>query len=198
MRFGLGSVRWRRGWFGLAGLAVALVAGAVLLWQGPAKPPAAAGPLTLERVWPAAKPVTYPGQLPDGTGYLPLHQLDTGTSVGIAPSVEGTQVRLVLRRSDGGIREMRTVPQNRNPQFGGFTSGSGQLVWYESTIEPDGTGQTWLWRVDPQASDPPVSLTADTGDAVFFNSQYDLVIAEAPSTGPPSAARRPALPRSAR
>jgi hypothetical protein len=122
--------------------------------------------------------VDSPGQLADGTAYTPLIYLDTNTSVGTAPAPDGLTQRLMLRSGTAEARELHRVPKDRNPQWAGLAVAGDDLVWAESTASADGTGETRLWRTNWRAAGPAVDLTADTGDIVFFNSQYDLVIAD--------------------
>jgi hypothetical protein len=153
----------------LVALGAALaVAGVLLGLPGPAQAPAGL-PIVV---------VDMPGRLPDGTAFTPLYFLDPQTAVGTAPTPDRTAVRLVLRGDEGLLRELRRLPERSTPQFTGFTSTGDDLVWAESTALPDGRGETRLWRVSWRSADAPVELTADTGDAVFFNSQYDLVVAD--------------------
>ncbi|HET6212611.1 MAG TPA: hypothetical protein VFE14_07030 [Micromonosporaceae bacterium] len=166
-------------WPALLALAVCLGVAGVLLTLPPPQPRAAAGgPLTLARVWPKARPATIAGQLDDGSAYTPMHFLDGATSVGTAPTADRRAVRLVLRSGDGRVRELRKLAEEVNPQFGGFAVAGDELVWAESTSPPDGPGGTRLWQVNWRTAASPGTLTADLGDAVFFNSQYDLVPAD--------------------
>jgi hypothetical protein len=84
----------------------------------------------------------------------------------------------MLRASGTAERELRRIAQASYPQFLGFTAADGVLYWAESTATPAGPYETRLWRVGLTAAAPPVPLTADTGAAVFFDSQFDLVVAE--------------------
>jgi hypothetical protein len=181
------SGRHRRGSTGsiirFAALALAVAAALVLVVlslkqskkAAPAAPP---GPATLAKAWPKAAVVDAPGQLADGAAYSPWFYLDAQTSVGTATAPDGSADRLLLRTGTGEPRELHRVPRDHNPQWAGFAASGDDLVWAESTAGADGKGETRLWRVNWRGSDPAVSLTADTGDIVFFNSQYDLVIAD--------------------
>jgi hypothetical protein len=126
----------------------------------------------------AAEPSTAAGQLPDGTAYIPWIYLDANTSVGTAPSPDGATVRLLLRTGSGALTPLHQVPTNEHPQFAGFVAEGDQLVWAESTATAQGHGETRLWRANWRTGSPGQALTADTGDIVFFNSQYDLVVAD--------------------
>jgi len=158
----------------LVALAVAIVVGGWLVLSRPASPPVPAKqPLGLQTS--TARPSSSPARLADGAPYTPLLYADATTSVGTAPL--GSAERLVLR-SPAGERELRRIEQSRYPQFLGFTVADGVLYWAESTATPAGPYETRLWRASLAAGEPATSLTADTGAAVFFDSQYDLVVAD--------------------
>jgi hypothetical protein len=127
---------------------------------------------TLAQVWPAAQRGTIPADLPDGTTYEPGLFLDAKNSVGTAPTRDGKDLRLVIRRDGGAVRQIRRVPLTQNPSFDALTAAAGALFWAEST----NSGQQ-IWTADLSATRPARPLTADTGDARFYQSQYDLVIA---------------------
>jgi hypothetical protein len=162
----------------LAGLLTALAAGGTLI----ALPSAAPGPprepetLTVDQVWPTARPVDIPGDLPDGPAYNPVFFIDTRVSLGTAPSPNGTHLRLVLRSADGALRELRRLPIAGNPQYGGFTMSGDEVAWAESTTDDNGKGRTEMWLADLKSDLPPRRLATDTGDVVFFNSRYDMLI----------------------
>jgi hypothetical protein len=171
----------------LAGLVVALVAAGLLVGQGPpgrAAPAAAvsSGVVSLAAAWPRAAISSTPGRVADGTPYAPALYLDARTSVGIATGRDGT-ARLLLRDGDRPPVELRRLPGSQNPQFAGFTAAGDDLVWAESTVSADGRGQTRIWRAGWRTGRRAAPLTGadgdtgDTGDVVFFNSQYDLVLA---------------------
>jgi hypothetical protein len=171
----------------LISLAVALLAaGAFLAGSPPHRvaptPAAAAPPLpTLAEAWPSAHPAQAPGVLPDGAAFTPLLYLDPNTSIGSAPTPDRAAVRLMLRGAAGQPRELHRVAADQNPQFAGFATAGGPaddtVVWAESTADTAGHAETRIWKVNWRTAGKPTSLTADTGDAIFFNSQYDLVIA---------------------
>lgn len=163
---------------GVIGLVAALAAGGVLLALPTAGPDPAPGTQvrTIEQVWPDARPVEIPAALPDGPAYSPVFFLDARASVGTAPSPEGTHLRLVLRTADGAIRELRRLPIADDPQYAGFARAGDEFAWAESTIGSDGRGRTELWVVNLPSAQPARRVTSDSGDVVFFNSQYDMVI----------------------
>ncbi|MFY1634398.1 hypothetical protein ACN27F_14160 [Solwaraspora sp. WMMB335] len=169
----------RPGPWHLAGLAAALVAAALLIALPQAGPPSADEPRglrTLAEVWPDAEVADLAANLPDGPAYSPVLFIDAGTSVGTAPSPDGTALRLVVLAPDGSVRELRRLPLTATPQYGGFTLDGATLAWSESVADEAGHGRTEMWAADVNGGGAPRRLTGDTGDVVFFNSQYDMVI----------------------
>jgi hypothetical protein len=168
----------------LISLAVALVAAGAFLAGSPPRrsaPASAAGaPVlpTLAQAWPKARPSETPAPLADGATYTPLLYLDPQTSIGSAPAPDNTAVRVLLRLGTGQPRELHRAPAQSNPQFAGFVENGDEVVWAESTADSSGHAETRIWKANWRTAAPTVSLTADTGDAIFFNSQYDLVIAD--------------------
>jgi hypothetical protein len=162
---------------GLVALAVALVAGGMLVGLPPAKRPPAPGPLTLATAWPKATVGAVPASAPDGPAYDPLYLLDAKTSVGTAASPDGTRMRLLLRAGNAAPRVLRSLPIKSDPLFGGVTAAGDDLAWAESTAGAGGQAVTRLWTVNWRSGAAPRTLTADTGAVAFFSSQYDLVIA---------------------
>lgn len=166
---------------GLIGLAVALVAAGVLLALPSAQtdPVAEPGLSTLADVWPDAPLLDVPATLPEGPAYSPAYLLDDGGSVGTGPSADGGSLRLLVRSASADIRELRSLPMATQPQYGGVVVVGDQLAWAETTSDGQGRGRTELWLADLRRSgEPPRRLTADTGDVVFFNSEYDLVLVD--------------------
>jgi len=161
---------------GALGLIVALAAAAGLLFLAhhggdEPDPPARAA---LTTVWPDAQRADLPGNLPDGPIYHPGLFLDARTSIGTAPAPDGTAVRLVVRAADGALRELRRLPLAGNPAFDNFTSAGGEVAWTESA----GGRTSGVWAASLTTGAPARLLTSDTGNPVFYGSQYDLVIAE--------------------
>jgi hypothetical protein len=158
----------------LATLTVALVAGGTLLAYGPDKPKATPGArVALAAAWPGAQRADLRGNLSDGPIFHPGIFLDARTAVGTAPSPDGAAERLVLRAADDSVRELRRRPLSANPEFGAFAVSGDDLVWTESAkgVEP----QIWTAKT---TGGPARRLTSDTGNAVFFGSQWDLVLAD--------------------
>lgn len=176
------SARQRRGRQARSavGLAAALAAAALLL----ALPPVGRGPAggtrpaeeTIEQVWPTAQRAEIPANLADGPAYSPGYFLDVRESIGTAPSPDGRFLRLVHRAADGTVRELRRLPADDSPQFGGFTRSGNAFAWAETTSDEQGTGRTELWWIDLAAGGPARRVTADTGAIAFVDSQYDMVI----------------------
>jgi hypothetical protein len=167
----------RKAWPPLIALAVALAAGGWLLAGGRSSPPPGPAPAVASAAVSGPAPSTISARLPDGVEYTPLFYSDAATSVGTAPTPDGTADRLV-QRSGSGDRELRRLPKAQYAQFLGFTTATGALYWAESVALPDGAYETRLWRAPLDGSAPPASLTTDTGAAVFFDSEYDLVVAD--------------------
>jgi len=120
--------------------------------------------------------VELPGRLADDRAYTPWFHVDADTSVGTALTGDGASVRLLVRGRDGAPRELLRLPAAGNPQFNGFTVSGDDLLWMVSA--GDGETRATLYRADWRRGGPAVTLTADTGDVIFFNSQYDLVVAD--------------------
>jgi len=160
-------------------LVAALVAAAVLLWLPAPAPPGPPGPLTLADAWPGVSPGALPASVPDGPAYHPVYLLDPRTSVGTAPSPDGARLRLLLRTADATPRQLRSLPLDRDPQFGGVTAQGDDLVWAESQTAGAGEATTSIWSLrwrEPGAV--PRRLVADAGQVAFFNSEYDLQVAQ--------------------
>ncbi|MFF5076664.1 hypothetical protein ACFY36_06410 [Actinoplanes sp. NPDC000266] len=158
-----------------AALSVALTAGAFLIigtpgTSTPTPPPARASAAV---AWPAAARADLPAGLPDGPLFNPSIFLDATTAVGTAPTPGGDEARLLLR-SGAQIRELRRVPLDGNPQFEAFTVSGDQLFWTESTA---GSTTVKIWTANLSGNTARL-LTADTGNAVFYGNQYDLVVAD--------------------
>jgi hypothetical protein len=173
----VGARRWRT----LLGLGPALVAAGVLLALPQPKhraQPAATGPLSLVAAWPTAAPTSVPGQLPDGTAYTPLTFLDARTSLGSALTADGDALRLLVRLGDAAPIELRRLPRSINPQFTAFAADQETVYWAESSADAAGHATTTIMATDRGWASPVRPLTTDTGDVIFFNSQYDLVVAD--------------------
>ncbi len=155
-------------------LAVAFAAGSVLLASTPDDgPPAPPGRVASTAAWPDAQRATITGELTDGAAFVPGHFLDARTAVGTASSADGRSLRLVVRRVDGSSRELRSVPVDGGPTFGSFVSTGTDLLWAESSTST--AAEIWLASLRDPGS-PARRITADTGAALFYGSQYDLIV----------------------
>lgn len=135
-------------------------------------------PPTLNQTWPKAATTTIDGQLPDGTAYLAWLYVTADVSVGTAPTPDNSAQRVLLRVGNGAPRELRRVTAKRYPQFLGFIADGDDVYWAEVTASVDGPSETRIVRASWKSPGTPTTLTTDTGAAVFFNSQYDLVVAD--------------------
>lgn len=156
-----------------ASLGAALAASGALLFLPPAVKRPPAPPVTAAQAWPAAQRGTVPADLPDGTAYEPAFFVDAKDSVGTAPTRDGKFLRFLLRKADGSLRQLRSLPISRDPSFDSPVAAGDVLVWGEGT-----TGHEELWTVNLRDGRPPRLLTADVGDARFYQSQYDIVVAD--------------------
>ena len=127
---------------------------------------------SVAQVWPNARHAVVTADLADGTSYQPLLFFTATDSVGSAPTKDGKALRLLIRHADGSLRQLRRLPTGADPSFPAVTVAGGLLVWAESTAG----GHQELWSADLRGG-PARRLTADTGDARFYQSQYDLVVA---------------------
>ncbi|MFI5495082.1 hypothetical protein [Actinoplanes sp. NPDC051859] len=156
-----------------AGLAAALAAGALLL----AVPPAAQGretpPAPAALAWPTAQRASLPAALADGTAYEPGTFVDARTSAGTAPSVDGKSLRLLVRAGDGTVRQVRALSTARHPSFQSLTVAGDLLAWFERT-----DGGLELWSAGLTGAPAAHRITGDTGEARFYRSETDLVVAD--------------------
>ena len=152
-------------------LGVALLAGVALLLRAPDRSGTPAARVSVAVAWPAVQGAELPGNLSDGPVFQPLYFLDARTAVGTAPSPDGTAVRLVVTGSQ--LRELRKRPLSDGPEFNNVTVAGDTLVWTESVAGRP--VEVWAAGLSGAAAH---RLTADTGDAVFYGSQYDLVVAD--------------------
>jgi hypothetical protein len=153
-------------------LVAALLACGVLLAAPSTQHAQAAPPLTSEQAWPRAHRASIPQNLADGTAYDPVLFLDATTSLGTAATKDGRSERLLLRRADGTIRELRRVGNALSPSFPTAAVAGNLLVWVAGTNRGEE-----LWSADPRGTAAPRRITADLGDARFYQSTYDLVVA---------------------
>ncbi|GAA3781810.1 hypothetical protein GCM10022225_82760 [Plantactinospora mayteni] len=157
----------------LLSLAAAVAASGVLLLAPPSDPRSAV-PVSVALAWPHAQRGSVSADLPDGTAYTPAWFLDASTSIGTARSRDGASLRLLVRQADGSLRQLRQLPTRGSPSFPAVTVSGDVVVWAEG----NGDRSLQLWAVNLRDGRPPRELTADTGDARFYQSEYDLMIAD--------------------
>ncbi|MBU2663658.1 hypothetical protein KOI35_09080 [Actinoplanes bogorensis] len=153
-------------------LLTALAAGAVLLFVPPSAQPDT-GPLVAGLVWPDAQRGSFTADLPDGSTFTPALFLDARTAIGTAQSRDGSGLRLVLRKTEGAVRVLRPAPPGDDASFPAVTASGDDVVWAEG----HGDGRPQLWKVNLRDGRPPRLITGDTGDARFYQSEYDLLVA---------------------
>ncbi|WP_433221700.1 hypothetical protein ACQP00_21380 [Dactylosporangium sp. CS-047395] len=164
--------------------AAVLATGWLLTAPAPPVPVAASGPPSPAAPGDARPTLAHsrgcrrPGVLADGVAFQPLLYGDATTAVGTAPTPAGDAVRLLLP-DRCGVRHLQRVAQDRQPQFLGFAVADGVLFWTELRVSTGiGQASTEIWRVPLSGSALASLLTKDAGAAVFFESQYDLVVAD--------------------
>lgn len=135
------------------------------------------GPLTLKKAWPKATIGALPTAMPDGPLLDPVYLLGDGTIIGTAPTPDGTASRLVVHPPHGAPRTVKTVPLDVDPLYAGVTTSGDTMVWAE-TVSAAGATVSELWSANWRTDAAPHKITAGTGSLAFFNSQYDLVIAD--------------------
>ena len=162
---------------GALALAVALLAGLALIVLAPTgdrAPAARTGPVSAAEQWPDAVRADMAGSVPDGPSYQPVWFLSATESIGTAPTPDASAQRLMRRAADGTVTELHREPLSRNPAYGGFTASADTFAFSVSIAD----GGTTLYALPLTGGGEARRLTADTGDIVFFNSQYDMVIAD--------------------
>jgi hypothetical protein len=151
-----------------------VAASGVLLLAPPVHGQSSAAPVPAAFVWPRAQRGSVPADLPDGTAYTPVWFLDAHTSIGTAPSRDGHWLRLMVRKADGSLRQLRRLSTRDDPAFPAITVSGDAVVWAEA----HGDRPSHLWTVNLRDGRAPRQVTADTGQARFYQSDYDLVIAD--------------------
>jgi hypothetical protein len=151
-----------------------VAASGVLLLAPPGHGHSSAVPVSAALAWPRAQRGSFPADLPDGTAYTPAWFVNARTSIGTAPSRDGHWLRLVVRKADGSLRQLRRLSTGDDPAFRAVTVSGDVVVWAEAR----GDQPPRLWSVNLRDGRPPRQLTADTGQSRFYQSDYDLVIAD--------------------
>ncbi|MFD0523585.1 hypothetical protein [Paractinoplanes durhamensis] len=158
----------------LVSLAAALVAGGTLLVADPPgeepKPPP--GRSTAAAAWPKAVRADFDPAMPDGPLFAPLLFLDTTAAIGTAPTPDAKWIRLGIRDKTG-FRELRRLPYGENPQFEALGAAGADIAWTEST---DAQPKIRIWHAT--RTGPAALVTTDTGNAIFYGNQYDLILAD--------------------
>jgi hypothetical protein len=156
----------------LIGIGAALSASAALLVLPTVGKRPKPEPVAVAVAWPNVKRAAIAADLPDGTEYEPGLFLDADRSVGSAPTRDGKSVRLVLRRANGSVQEIRRLPQKLYPSFSAITAAGDALVW----VEQDKQDGARLWTTSLRHGKPRL-LTAQVGQIQYNQSEYDLVVA---------------------
>jgi hypothetical protein len=155
-------------------LGAALAAAGALLVVPLDRQPSRPQRVSVEAAWPGVQRADIPARLADATAYDPLTFLDARTSIGTAETPDGTALRLVLRDARGSVRELRRHPVQDNPLYQSLTTAGDEVAWAEATSD----GRYRLWALDPRGNAPARQVTADTGNALLYNWQHDLVFAD--------------------
>jgi hypothetical protein len=150
-------------------MAALLAAGALLIGgRHEKRPPVASQRMSIGQAWPRAAQAELPNLL-----VTPKLFLNATTAVGTVPTRDGTFLRLAVETVDGRQRELHRLPADVNPQFENVTAAGDELIWTEATDRR----RLQLWTANLRTGGPARRLTADTGDALFFGTRYDLVVA---------------------
>ncbi len=173
-------------WWPVATVGLGLAAVALLLGlpspvrssAGSSRVPAQAGAPSgqvLSSVWPAARPFTFSGVLPDGSAYVPAVVLDATTSVGRATSPDQSRVSLVVLT--GGIgRVVQTALIDQGGLIDGITVAQDtEIYWMLTTPDMAGRVSTGLWSAAVSGG-PARLVTADVGLPTLDGSKYGLQV----------------------
>jgi hypothetical protein len=169
-------------WLSTAALVVAVLAAVAVIAlpptpradapNGPAGPPPALA---------SGLVTTTAGTLTDGSSYGLRYVLSKSSSVGTSLAAQDGTYRLLWVVDGRPVLELRRLPVASGPQFDGFTSDDGHLYWAETATAADGLTHSQLWQA-PIGSDDTVGqprrLVDDMGPAIFYDSAYDLVVAD--------------------
>ncbi|MEV0647654.1 hypothetical protein AB0I28_20535 [Phytomonospora sp. NPDC050363] len=128
--------------------------------------------------WPGTTPAEFLGTFFDGTPFTPLLYLDELTVVATAPTPDGERVRLVVYTPGEEARELATLSADDAPGFTAVAADDERIVWTQTVPDAKGVARTGIWTAPAGLAEAEaVRVTADTGDALFTGSQYDLQIA---------------------
>ena len=156
------------------GLAAALAASGLLLMVPPAAHGGRTPPTPAALAWPGVQRDVIAAALPDGAAYEPAAFVDAHTSVGAARSPNGKVLRLVRRGPASAVTQIRALPAGSNPSFQAVTVAGDVVAWFERA----GPGRLTLWAAGLRDGRPARPVTADTGQARFYRSDNDLVVAD--------------------
>jgi hypothetical protein len=127
----------------------------------------------LSSVWPAARPFTFSGVLPDGSAYVPAVVIDATTSVGRATSPDQSRTSLVVR-TGGAARVVQTALIDQGGLIDGITVAQDTEIYWMLTA-PDATGRARVALWSAAVSGGPARLvTADVGLPALAGSKYGL------------------------
>jgi hypothetical protein len=168
-------------------LVVAILAAAAALAIPPlavrvVQPPVAAaavrtGPVTLAQAWPSAVVTSINGALPDGTSYRPVRVIDATTSVGLVTTPDGTTTSFGISVAGRPLRVLHTMQGMDAPTVTATAAANGFLYWLEFSTDSRGGPVTTVWRTSLAAATAPKLLATDRTELIFFDSQYDLELA---------------------
>lgn len=173
------SSAWR---LRLAAAAALAAVTALLLVPTPGTPaPTAADtgvPPTLAGLWPAARTIDVPANLPDGASFAPAAVLDPHTLVVQITAADNstTALALLTTTDPGHPRILQQTVVADGGSFDAVTVAGGRVYWIASVSDDEAIAHSTVYRADPNGA--PVALTADTGRATFSGSQYDLQVVD--------------------
>jgi hypothetical protein len=162
-------------WLGVACAVVAV--GVALALPSPSAQVPPPGPVRLTDAWPSAKVSVLPADI-GGLRFQPLELLDGGRMLGQTSSADLLTAQLVLRAPDGTLRVLRRVTGTDPPTIAATVVDGERLYWVELGNGADGNRETTVWSVPLTGEAAPVLLARDSGDILFYGSQYDLEVAQ--------------------
>jgi hypothetical protein len=160
-----------------AGAALAIPPLAVRVAQPTAAAALRTGPVTLAQAWPSAVVTSITGALPDGTSYRPVRVIDAKTSAGLVTTPDGIATSFDISVEGRPLRVLRTMQGTEAPTVTATASANGMLYWLEFSTDSRGGPITTVWRASLTAATAPKLLATDRTELIFFDSQYDLELA---------------------
>ncbi len=140
--------------------------------RGPAAPP---GPPTLASVWPGVKPFPIAATFPDGSAFYPLVVVDPQTVLGLAQSSDGLRSDLVVAGPTGAPRLLEQVVIDSGKRVGPYAATADAFYWMSADVDDLGDPHFSLWTA-PRRGGAPRRVSADVGEPIENNSQYDMQI----------------------